>query len=85
MRRITIIMTKRALIGQTVLLLLATGLIVPGDAFGYIDPGTGSVMFQVLVGLLIGAIATLKLYWAKLKKFLSGLFSGKKDPGDNEG
>ena len=78
-------MTRRALIGQTFLLLLAAGLIVPGDAYCYIDPGTGSVMFQVLVGLLIGAIATLKLYWVKLKTFLSGLFSGKKEPGDDEG
>ena len=35
----------------------------------YIDPGTGSLVFQVLVGAVVGALVTAKLYWQRLKAF----------------
>ena len=74
-------MARLALFRQTFLLLIAAGLIIPGNAYCYIDPGTGSFMLQILVGIIIGAIVTLKVYWAKTKIFLSGLFSSKKKTG----
>ena len=41
------------------------------DAYAYLDPGTGSVIIQVLVGTLVGVGIALKIYWQKLKmKFL---------------
>lgn len=41
------------------------------NAFAYLDPGSGSVIIQMLVGTLVGAGIALKLYWQKIKmKFL---------------
>jgi len=37
------------------------------DAFAYIDPGTGSMILQSLIGALVGAGIILKVYWTKIK------------------
>ena len=47
------------------------------NAFAYLDPGTGSYIFQVLVATLIGALFTIKMYWQKIKLFFSNLFFRK--------
>ena len=36
---------------------------------GYIDPGTGSVMLQLLTGGIIGALFIAKSCWLRLKAF----------------
>lgn len=46
----------------------------------YIDPGTGSIIIQVLIGLALSIPFLIKLYWAKLKN----LFKGKKNGSENE-
>lgn len=38
------------------------------DAYAYIDPGSGSVVIQLLIGALVGIGITLKLYWYKFKE-----------------
>ena len=37
----------------------------------YIDPGSGSLLFQALIAGLVGVIAFLKIYWQKVKSFFS--------------
>ena len=37
------------------------------NAFAYIDPGTGSMILQSLIGALVGAGIILKVYWTKIK------------------
>jgi hypothetical protein len=32
----------------------------------YLDPGTGSLILQVLVGGVAGALVTVKLWWARV-------------------
>lgn len=49
--------------------ILAVGLVAvtPTDAFAYVDPGTGSYLFQLATaGLLAGAF-TLRRYWESVK------------------
>ena len=41
----------------------------------YIDPGTGSLIIQVLIASFVGALFLLKVYWRKVKAFLNNLFS----------
>ena len=36
----------------------------------YLDPGSGSMMLQVIAGGLAAAAVTLKVYWRRLMKFL---------------
>ena len=39
----------------------------------YVDPGSASIIIQAIIGVIAGALATIKLWW---KKFIS-LFSKK--------
>ena len=41
------------------------------DAFAYIDPGSGSIVFHMIAGALLGVGITLKIYWYKLKEKFS--------------
>ena len=41
------------------------------NAYAYIDPGSMSVVFALILGVLVGAGMTIKLYWMKLKNKLS--------------
>jgi hypothetical protein len=38
--------------------------------FAYLDPGTGSMLVQLLVGGLAAAGVAAKLYWRRLMSFL---------------
>ena len=37
----------------------------------YLDPGSGSLLLQVLLALILGAGVTIKLYWRKIKSFFN--------------
>jgi DUF1365 family protein len=39
--------------------------------FAYIDPGTGSLIVQSVIGAIAAIGVTLKIYWHKLKVFFS--------------
>lgn len=41
----------------------------------YIDPGTGSLILQVIIASLFGALFLIKVFWRKVKAFFSNLFS----------
>jgi len=38
--------------------------------FAYLDPGSGSMMLQVLAGGIAAAAVTIKVYWRRLLVFL---------------
>ena len=38
-------------------------------AYAYLDPGTGSIILQLLLGGMAGALVIVKLYWARVKAF----------------
>ena len=40
--------------------------ILSSPAFAYLDPGTGSIILQVLLGGVAGVALAGKLYWHKL-------------------
>ena len=47
-------------------------------AFSYIDPGTGSIILQALLGALAAIGTTITIYYQKIKNFFSR-FKKKKD------
>ncbi len=51
-----------------------------GDLHAYLDPGTGSIALQVIIGGLVATLATVRLYWARLKSAL-----GRTPPGASNG
>jgi hypothetical protein len=64
-------LTSVALLGSVVTLFLT------GPAWAYLDPGTGSMMLQLLLGGVAGAMVVGKLYWQRLREFVTSVFSGK--------
>lgn len=62
------------------LTLLSASLLgaTTADAFAYLDPGTGSMILQIIFGGIAGLMVVGKLYWAKFKS----LFSRQGDDGD---
>lgn len=44
---------------------------VPGEAQAYIDPGTGGMLLQLMLGGFVGLLIILKLYWQRLKALFS--------------
>lgn len=69
---------KSYLIKFMVLCALA-GLSVNAEA--YLDPGTGSMMLQVILGGIAAIGVVLKLYWFKLRAFLG---FGKKEKAEDK-
>jgi len=55
--------------------VLAWGAVFPAFAQAYLDPGTGSYVFQVLVGTVLGGLFFLKAFWKNIKNSLTNRFS----------
>ncbi len=39
----------------------------------YLDPGTGSMLLQLLIAGILGALFTIKMYWYRFKRFFARL------------
>ena len=57
--------------------LVVTVLYVP--AYGYLDPGSWSYVFQLLIAGVLGGLFAIKLYWTKLKAYFLSRFAKPKD------
>ena len=61
---------------QTILTASFIALLLMGamsrTAYAYLDPGTGSMIIQILLGGIAGAAVMLKLYWHKVKALFAG-------------
>ena len=66
---------SRVSIITTFFFVLVYGISLPQEALAYLDPGSGSMMLQLLLGGVVGVLAILKLYW----NTFTGLFRRKKN------
>jgi len=58
-------------------ILAALFLLVPiASAFAYVDPGTGSLIIQVVIAALVAGAAFIGAFWRKL-------FRRRRDPDDD--
>jgi hypothetical protein len=44
--------------------------VYPSNAYAYLDPGTGSYIFQIILAFILAALFSLKKYWKKFCRFL---------------
>ena len=58
--------------------MLTLGTTMPASA-QYLDPGSGSFLYQIL----IAGLAVLIFYFSKIKQFILGWFQKKKDKDTN--
>jgi hypothetical protein len=57
-------------------------LLFPADALAYIDPGTGSLAYQMALALLLGVGLILRRTWYKAIVFIGRLLRrGDRPPG----
>ncbi len=57
---------------RQVLLIIAFTFIVTNPVYAYLDPGTGSIILQGLIGGIAAGLAVIGIYWQKVKSFFSG-------------
>ena len=58
--------------GNRMIVLLATlvALTAPGTAFAYLDPASGSMILQAVIGGVAAAAVAFKVYWGRIASFL---------------
>ena len=61
------------------LLYIFTLIVFPTNAFAYLDPGTGSIILQAILGFIAATIASVSIYWTKFKSLISKLLNKKKE------
>lgn len=64
----------KSFVEKTLVVLIVSIFFFPLNAFAYLDPGSGSMLLQLILGGVAGLMVVVKLYW---QSFLS-LFKGKK-------
>ena len=67
-------------INQTILILYI--ILLPSNAYAYLDPGSGSFILQAIIGFLAALSASFIYYWTKVKNFFLKLF--KKNNNDEK-
>jgi hypothetical protein len=63
------------------LLILAVAFFTlsPSRASAYLDPGSGSMILQLLIAGFLGALFTIKTWWREIKAYFSSIFGKKKN------
>lgn len=61
--------------------VLVLVLLIAPNVQAYLDPGTGSMMLQVILGGIAAIGVALKLFWYRIIAFLG---FGKKAPGKDD-
>lgn len=49
------------------------------NAYAYLDPGTGSLIIQAILGLLAAIGAYITLFWRKFKNLIRKIFRKSKE------
>lgn len=63
-------------------ILAAAICLWPTPAYAYIDPGTASMIFQMLIAGGLAAAVTVRTFWSRIKLFLTSLSSKKPSPDE---
>ena len=66
----------------TLAMTISLSVLMTGPAFAYLDPGTGSMILQGIIGGIAAGITIISLYYQKLKFFFIKRF-GKHQSDSN--
>lgn len=53
----------------TVLVAAIVGLVAPGAAYAYLDPASGSMILQAVIGGVAAAAVAFRVYWRRIATF----------------
>jgi len=66
-------------------LLLVGSLLSPIEGpNAYLDPGSGSLILQVLLAVFLGGLFILRSYWNKIKDGVRQIFTRKQEGEEND-
>ena len=77
-------MKRLIFILEVILVMNILPLILTSSAFAYIDLGTGSYIFQMLMAGLFGSLFVMKATWRNIKMYLARWFSGSSPDRDEQ-
>lgn len=63
---------------KEILFLILVFLLWPNFAYAYLDLGSLTVFFQIIVAGIIGSLLTLKFWWKSFIDFVKKIFQAKK-------
>jgi hypothetical protein len=66
---------KRNRLFLLTMLVMAFSTVMLPSAHAYLDPGSGSYIFQAVIAGALGIGVALKVFWGRIAAFFSGLFS----------
>jgi len=72
-------------VNRRLVLLVGLGVTLPTPAYAYLDPGTISMLLQLLVGAAAGALVFLRLKWSQVKGFFGRRDDANKTAGTEAG
>jgi hypothetical protein len=55
---------------RVLLLIVAWCTIFPSNAFAYLDPGTGSLIFQTVIAALAAVGFGMRHYWGRIRMWV---------------
>lgn len=73
--------TKRSMLPTTLVMPALLYLPFHHVVDAYIDPGTGSLVIQALIGALAAGVVAIGVFWKQIKAFVKGLFSTSRSSG----
>jgi hypothetical protein len=62
---------------KIILFLLIYNSVLINNAYAYLDPGTGSIILQAILGAIAAGFSYCAFYWNKVKNFFKKLFKKK--------
>lgn len=62
---------------KIILFLLIYNSVLINNAHAYLDPGTGSIILQAILGAIAAGFSYCAFYWNKVKNFFKKLFKKK--------
>lgn len=63
--------------------VLAMSMLFTNSAYAYIDPGTGSLIVQVIIAALVAIGASVGIFWNRVRSLFGWLLGRKKSEGQS--
>lgn len=61
-------------LGKITFIIISIHFILLENAYGYLDLGSGSYFFQIIIGIFLGVLVTFKVFWSRVFNFLKRCF-----------
>lgn len=68
-----------------VLFVLVLAWLLPANAHAYLDPGTGSLIYQTVLALALGVGFVFRRFWARIARAAVGVLKRRSRPASGDG